>query len=103
MNREDFTQPPLFVKTYDFLLWLSQETLRFPRSQRFTLASRLENEGHELLKRLTLSRLNVEKAKNLKRCDGQLQVLGVLLRLARDLQVLSFRKYENGIRIIRFP
>ena len=98
MHQKEFTEPPLFVKTYDFLLWLSQETLRFPRSQRFTLSARLENEGLELLKRLTLARLDVEKARNLKRCDGQLQVLRVLLRLARDLMVLSFKKYENGIR-----
>ena len=98
MNQQPFIEPPLFVKTYDFLLWLSQETLRFPRSQRFALASRLENEGMELLKRLTLARLGLDKPKNLKACDGQLQVLRVLLRLARDLQTLSFGKYEHGIR-----
>jgi len=96
--RMTFTEPPLFVKTYDFLLWLSQETIRFPRSQRFALAARLENEGLELLKRLALARLDVAKMENLKHCDGQLQVLRVLLRLARDLQVPSFAKYESGIR-----
>jgi len=98
MANKQFTEPPLFVKTYDFLLWLSQETLRFPRSQRFALAQRLENEGLELLKRLTLARLGVNKRDNLAICDGQLQVLRVMLRMARDLQVLSFKKYESGIK-----
>ena len=98
MANKQFTEPPLFVKTYDFLLWLSQETLRFPRSQRFALAQRLENEGLELLKRLTLARLGMQKRENLTVCDGQLQVLRVLLRMARDLQVMSFAKYESGIR-----
>lgn len=97
MSVPGFIEPPLFVKTYEFLLWLSQETIRFPRSQRFALAQRLEEEGLELLKRLTLARLGIEKQRNLRFCDGQLQVLRVLLRLARDLQVLSFRKYESGI------
>jgi hypothetical protein len=98
MNQKKFTEPPLFVKTYEFLLWLSQETIRFPRSQRFALAQRLENEGLELLKLLILARLGLDKQHNLKACDGQLQVLRVMLRLARDLQVLSFKKYESGIQ-----
>lgn len=34
-------QSPIFVKTYDFLLWLIPLTLKFPRSQRFLLAERL--------------------------------------------------------------
>lgn len=98
MSQKGFTEPPLFVKTYEFMVWLAQEAIRFPRSQRFALAQRLENEGLELLKRLTLARLGVDKSRNLKVCDGQVQVLRVLLRLARDVQVLSFSKYEQGIR-----
>ena len=93
-----FSDPPLFVKTYEFMVWLAQEVIRFPRSQRFVLAQRLEGEGLELLRSLILARLGMEKGRNLKMCDGQLQVLRVLLRLARDLQVLSFEKYEQGIR-----
>ena len=34
-------QSPIFVKTYDFLLWLIPLTLKFPKSQRFLLAERL--------------------------------------------------------------
>ena len=32
---------PIFVKTYDLLLWLIPLTLKFPKSQRFLLAERL--------------------------------------------------------------
>ena len=98
MAAGDFTEPPLFVKTYEFMVWLAQEVIRFPRSQRFVLAQRLEGEGLELLKGMILGRLGLDKSRNLKMCDGQLQVLRVLLRLARDLQVLSFDRYEQGIR-----
>jgi hypothetical protein len=31
----------LFVKTYEFLLWLIPLTLKFPKAQRFLLAERL--------------------------------------------------------------
>jgi len=33
--KEPRPQSPLFVKTYDFLLWLIPLTLKFPKSQRF--------------------------------------------------------------------
>jgi hypothetical protein len=95
---KQFTEPPLFTKTYDFLLWLSQEVVQFPRSQRFILAQRLETESHELLKRLILARLGIKKRENLIHSDGQLQMLRILLRMARDLQVISFAKYDTGIR-----
>src|SRR5690606_17474015 len=38
MNKDPRPQSPLFVKTYDFLLWLLPITLKFPKSQRFLLA-----------------------------------------------------------------
>ena len=39
--RETSAQSPLFVKTYDFLLWLIPLTLKFPKAHRFLLAERL--------------------------------------------------------------
>ena len=35
-------QSPIFVKTYDLLLWLLGRTARFPKNERFRLAKRLE-------------------------------------------------------------
>jgi hypothetical protein len=34
-------ESPLFTKSYQFLLWVMQKTQKFPKSQRFVLASRL--------------------------------------------------------------
>ena len=34
---------PLFVKTYDFAKWLLEHTNKFPKSQRFVMAKRIEN------------------------------------------------------------
>lgn len=41
MAKQVRQQSPIFVKTYDFLLWLIPLTLKFPKSQRFLLAERL--------------------------------------------------------------
>ena len=37
------TESPIFVRTYDFILWLVPHTLSFPRSQRFILTKRLQD------------------------------------------------------------
>ena len=41
MTQNNRPQSPIFVKTYDFLLWLLPLTLKFPKSQRFLLAEKL--------------------------------------------------------------
>lgn len=35
-------ESPLFTKTYDFTKWLLEHTIKFPKSQRFVMAKRLE-------------------------------------------------------------
>jgi hypothetical protein len=35
-------QSPIFVKTYDLLVWLLGRTARFPKNERFRMARRLE-------------------------------------------------------------
>jgi len=50
------TTSPIFGKTYDFILWLLDHTEKFPKSERFRLARRLEDtafEFYELLIRAT--------------------------------------------------
>lgn len=34
---------PIFVKTYDFTKWLLEHTIKFPKSQRFVMAKRIED------------------------------------------------------------
>lgn len=35
-------ESPIFVKTYDFTKWLLEHTIKFPQSQRFVMAKRIE-------------------------------------------------------------
>ena len=95
-----FTEPPLFTKTYDLIRWVSEETTRFPKSQRFTLAQRIQNESLELLKRFIAARRGLEVEANFKRADVQLETLRLLLRLAKDLTLLSFKKYEYAAKML---
>ena len=41
-------QTPVFVKTYDFLLWLLPHTAKFPKTMRHTVTNRLESAALDL-------------------------------------------------------
>jgi len=92
-------QSPIFVKTYDFLLWLLGRTARFPKNERFRLAKRLEESAfafYDLL--LQAGRLPAEQAKEKKRllaqADLELDRLRFTVRLCQELKLLSFNQYE---------
>jgi hypothetical protein len=89
-----FTEPPLFKKTYDMIRWVNEETTKFPKSQRFTLAQRIQDESLELLKCFISARRGLEVEKNFKQADVQLETIRLLFRLAKDLALLSLKKYE---------
>ena len=40
--KESQSGSPLFIETYDMVLWLLAHTQKFPKSQRFVLAKRME-------------------------------------------------------------
>jgi hypothetical protein len=94
-----FTEPPLFTKTYDLVRWVNEETTRFPKSQRFTLAQQIQNESLELLKCFIAARRGLEAERNLKQADVHLETLRLLFRLAKDLEFLSLRKYETVVKM----
>jgi len=92
-------QSPIFVKTYDFLVWLLGRTARFPKNERFRMARRLEDSAfafYDLLLqagRLPKERRN-EKRQLLARADLELDRLRFTVRLCQELTLFSFKQYE---------
>lgn len=86
---------PLFVKTYDVLLWLLPQTAKFPKARRHTLTNRLETalldfqgaaiRANRLRGPARLAALDVAQA--------HLDQTRFLVRLATDLNHLSKRQY----------
>jgi len=94
-------QSPLFVKTYDFLLWLIPLTLKFPRSQRFLLAERLSGmalDFYDLILDAALEPSSQEK--QLDQADRQLTKIRLYVRLSYDLQCISLGQLEHAARLI---
>jgi four helix bundle protein len=90
------TESPIFVRTYDLILWLIPHTLSFPRSQRFILTKRLQDsllDFYEAIIEAALSS-NRRRPAQLHTADVELVTVRKYLRLARDLEWLTPRQYQ---------
>ena len=64
---------PIFVKSYDFILWMFGHTARFPKSVRFSLAVRIENDLLDMLRAVMTADRHLEQAR-------------ILIRMGKDLR-----------------
>ena len=92
-------QSPLFVKTYDFMLWLIPLTLKFPKSQRFLLAERLSKMALDFYDTIQDAVLEPEsQAAHLTAADRLLTKIRLYLRLSYDLKCISDGQFEHAAR-----
>jgi len=88
------------TKTYDFVLWLLPHLADFSRQHRFTLGDRLEEGALEILELLVEASYSRDKRDLLRRANLRLERLRYLIRLAKDLRLLSIKQYEFAIRAL---
>ena len=90
-------ESPIFVKTYEMMVWLLDHTAKFPRNQRFLLAKRMEDAALDLYERLNEAALarGGRVARALQEADRLLANLRLYNRLAKDLGPLAFNQYEH--------
>ncbi len=95
-------ESPLYTRTYDLLLWLIPQVQKFPRAHRFGLAERIQRLALDFQDALVAAGKTQGKARRqwLHRADLHLAQLRVWVRMARDLQCLSIRKYEHAARLL---
>lgn len=91
---------PIFAKTYDLLLWLIPQTQRFPKSQRFVVAKRVQEAAFSFYELIIEARKVRPNRSVLLRADIELEKLRLYLRLCQDLTLLSFKQYEHGSRMM---
>ncbi len=80
--------------------WILQKTEKFPKSQRFFLAKRINDavfEFYELITEAAMLR-DGRAGQRLRRADVRLLRLRNYLRLALDLKYINFRAFEHGTR-----
>ena len=103
MNPEDAPEaPPLIVLWERLTGQLLDRTAAFPKSARFTFASRIDGLSLDVLECLIRGRFapRSERVVLLDRADGHLAVLRALLRLSLDRRLLSPGAFETLFREI---
>ncbi|MFT4311541.1 MAG: diversity-generating retroelement protein Avd [Candidatus Woesearchaeota archaeon] len=86
----------LFKKYYDFQLWLIPTLNKFPKNQKYTLAEKIQNQSIKVLDIIIQIAQNHERIKATKKADLELKKLKILIRLSKDLKLLTFEKYEHS-------
>jgi hypothetical protein len=90
-NREE---PAVVVtKAYDLVLWLLPKAETFPRSYRFSVGERVVAHGLDLLLALVEAAYTANKASLLQQANTRVNGLRYLLRLAKDLRLLTVDSY----------
>jgi hypothetical protein len=87
-------ESPIFIKSFETLVWLLDHTRKFPKHQRFVMAKRMEEAALAFHDSLVWATKTQEKAIPLGEADFHLERLKVYNRLALQLQLVSFGQYE---------
>lgn len=81
---------------YDFMLWITKHTEKFPRHHRYSLGVSIETRLQKILELLLKAKYHKEKNKVLNDANIELEILRFQLRLAKDLKVLTIKSYGFG-------
>jgi len=93
-------QSPIFSKTYDLILWLLNHTEKFPRSERFRTAKRIEDTAFCFYDWLVRAARSADKQPMLEEADRELQRLRFLLRLSHDRNLTSQGQYTHASKLV---
>ena len=91
---------PLYIHWEKALGDLLDRTMKFPKSVRFTFSTRIDNLALDLLEAIVEACYNTgrEKQALIRRMDGRLSLLRVLVRLSFERRYLDRRGYEHVAR-----
>jgi hypothetical protein len=91
-------ESPLFVKTFDLLVYLLPASEKFPRTQRVVLGRRIQEVGLGLLDLLLAARKcrDEERQALLHQADIELDRLRYTVRLCHEIGLLSQKQYRHA-------
>ena len=90
---------PIYKKSYDLLIEIFKITKEFTREYKYTIGEKLKDETMELIMQIYRANNQKDKGKNLEIILEKILIIELLLRLSRDIRVLSLKKYTRVIQI----
>ena len=89
--------PVVFARWESFIRWLMERTAGFPKRLRHTLTHRIEARALDVYEQLAVARYAPARRRDaLDRVSADVDVLRLLLRLARDLRCLSVGQADTA-------
>ena len=88
----------IFIKAYDFTLWLMNHTGKFPKSSRFSVSVRLENTLLDILEDILSANRRRNKEYYLIKIDESLERMRILIRLSKDMRFLDIKSYGFAVK-----
>jgi four helix bundle protein len=95
MDERDGKQSPIFARTTDMIIWILDHTEKFPKSERFRMAKRLEDAAfsfYELL--IEATRSTKRKRQLLIQADVQLEKLRLYARMSQQRRLTNISQYH---------
>jgi len=91
----DIKELIIYQKHYDLMLYSFPIVGRFPKEQRFILGQQIENTMLDIGKTIVHANKLRQKREKLYELDVALEKLRFLIRLAKDLKMMSISKYGH--------
>ena len=84
---------PIFAKSYEFYKKLTLGIVTFPKIKRYTLGQKLDNTTLEIFELLISVPNSNNKTETLYKISNKIDLLKILLRLAKDTLALTNKSY----------
>ena len=76
----------IFHCTYEFIKWVHTLLNKFPKSEKYTMAQKIENTSLEFLECIIQSNNDFDKKQSLQKAIIELDKLRIFFRLSKDFR-----------------
>ena len=84
----------IFQKLYDLYIYTHKTAMKFPKSQRFLLSNNLLQTNMEMIRLTIIANSKRERAKEQNQISVKVDIFRIYVRLAKDINFLSIKKYQ---------
>ncbi len=88
---------PLYKITYDLLIQILETTKQFSKDYKYTLGQAMQMSTINLLKSIYRANSAKDKAEKIKIILDDIQEVGVLIRISKDIKIISENKFLDLI------
>ena len=90
----------IFQKLYDLYLYTHKCVMKFPKCQRFLISNKLLEGNLEMLRLTIVANSKNDRSEELKQISVLLDVFRIHVRLAKDLNLLSIKRYTHFTELV---